>query len=142
MNNSYEPLKNENITKPEVPEGSIPNLTCAFVETYIKNIKTKPSTPPGDIPAHIVKRYSSYPSKPLTHILNTCLTRGEWPNLWKIEAITPIPKVIPPLKMSKLRPISVLKYFNKIAEKIFSDMMIEDMKEKMDISQFGKSEGP
>ena len=77
VNNSYEPLKNKNITKPEVPEGSIPNLTCTFVETYIKNIKTKPSTPPGDIPAHIVKRYSRYLSKPLTHILNTCLTRGE-----------------------------------------------------------------
>ena len=49
--------------------------------------------------------------------------------------------MIPPLKRSKLRPISGLKVFNKIAEKIFSDMMIEDMKEKIYISQFGNQKG-
>ena len=141
MNNSYEPLKSENIILPEVPEGSIPYVTSTLVETYIKNIKTKPSTPPGDIPALLVKRFSNYLSKPLTHIINSCLKRGEWPTLWKVEAITPVPKIIPPLKMNKLRPISGLKVFNKIAEKIVADMMIEDMKEQIDISQFGNQKG-
>ena len=104
-------------------------------------VKTKPSTPPGDIPAIIVKKFSKYFCVPLTHILNACLKRGEWPDIWKIEAITPIPKVIPPKKMDNMRPISGQKWFNKIAEKIFSDMMLEDMKAKIDPAQFGNQKG-
>ena len=40
-----------------------------------------------------------------------------------------------------MRPISGLKLFNKIAEKIFSDMMLEDMKAKIDPAQFGNQKG-
>ena len=43
--------------------------------------------------------------------------------------------------MDKLRPISGLKLFNKRAEKINSDLMIKDMKEKVDPSQFGNQKG-
>lgn len=93
-------------------------------------MKTKPSTPPRDIPAIIVKKLLKYFCVPPTHILNACLERGEWPYIWKIEAITCTPKVIPPKKMNQMRPISCLKIFNKIAENIFSDMMLEDMKER------------
>ena len=107
------------------------------VESYIARIKTKPATPLGDIPAIIVKRFSKYFCTPLTHILNACLETGEWPNSWKAEAKTPIPKVIPLKKMDKMRPISGLKVFNKISEKIFADMMLEDMKSKLDPAQFG-----
>ena len=65
------------------------------------------------------------------------MKRGEWPTLWKIEAITPVPKVFPTQKLEQLRPISGLKIFNKIAEKIFADMMVVDMKAKLDPAQFG-----
>ena len=136
VNNQYEPLKKENIDFPHFDNSSIPYLKEKEVEAYMKEINTKPSTPPGDIPAHIVKRFAKYISRPLTYILNTCLKRGEWPTIWKIEAITPIPKVIPPTKMDKLLPISGLKVLNKVSEKIFSDMIIEDMKTKLDPAQF------
>ena len=116
-------------------------LKVKQVEDYIKKIKTKPSTPPEYIPAKIVKRFSKYLATPLTHILNTCLKRGEWPDIWKIEAITPVPKSHPPETREELRPISGLKIFNKIAENIFSDMMIEDMKNNLDSAQFGNQKG-
>ena len=100
VNNQYSPLLKEDIDFPFVEEESIPYLTEIVVESYMKQIKTKPSTPPNDIPAHIVKRFSKYFCKPLTHSINTCLKRGEWPDIWKIEAITPVPKVIPPKKIN------------------------------------------
>ena len=71
VNNSYEPLQNY----------SIPYLKEHIVESYIKQLKSKPSTPPADIPATIVKIFSKFFSKPLTHILNACLKHGEWPNI-------------------------------------------------------------
>ena len=43
--------------------------------------------------------------------------------------------------MEQLRPISGLKVFNKITEKFFSDIMIKDMKDKIDPSQFGNQKG-
>ena len=103
----------------------------------MNEIKTKPSTPPEDIPAKVVKRFSKQFKKPLTHVLNACLKRGEWPNIWKVEAITPVPKTFLPKALDKLRPISGLKIFNKIAEKIFSSIIIKDLKDKIDSSQFG-----
>ena len=141
VNNSYVPIKISEIQFPDIEEDSIPFLSERHVESHILKIKTKPSTPPGDIPAIIVKKFSKYFCVPLTHILNACLKRGEWPDIWKIEAITPIPKVTPPKKMDKMRPISGLKLFNKIAEKIFSDMMLEDMKAKIYPAQFGNQKG-
>ena len=91
VNNSYEPLKKEDIEIPHFEKDSIPFLNEHQVEFHIKQLRSKPSTPPGDIPAIIVKRFSKYFCKPLTHILNACLERGEWPTIWKIEAITPVP---------------------------------------------------
>ena len=73
------------------------------VQTYIKQTKSKPSKPPGDIIAIIVKIFLNNVSKPLTHILNICLKHGEWPNIWKVEAITLVPKVIPPKKIGQLK---------------------------------------
>ena len=89
----------------------------------------------------LLKKNAKYFCVPLAHILNSCLDRGEWPSIWKIEAITPVPKVIPPKTMEQLRPISGLKVFNKITENISSDIMIKDMKDKIDPSQFGNQKG-
>ena len=77
----------------------------------------------------------------LCNILNSCISRGEYPRLWKIEAQTPIPKEYPVLTIDMLRNISILKNFDKVAEAMIAEMMVSDMKEKMDISQYGNSKG-
>ena len=56
VNNQYKSLKKKDIDFPHFEEESVPYFTEEKVESYIKQIKTKPSTPPNDIPAHIVKR--------------------------------------------------------------------------------------
>ena len=83
----------------------------------LEQTKTKPSTVPGDIPSQILKRLASQVSVPLTDILNSCIKEGKWPNIWKEEAVTPIPKIHPTIELDDLQNISGLKNLNKVAEK-------------------------
>ena len=62
---------------------------------------------------------------------------GHWPKVYKKETITPTPKQFPPETMELLRPIANLCNLNKIMEKIISELVIADMSEKLDPSQFG-----
>ena len=77
----------------------------------------------------------------MADIINTSISTGQWPDIYKVEAVTPIPKIFPPTNMENLRNISGLKTLNKVAEKIISKMMLEDMKDKLDKSQYGNRKG-
>ena len=85
----------------------------------------------------IIKRFASYLSIPLCDIINKAICKGKWPDLYKIEAITPIPKQYPPTDVNMLRPISLLYFFERTMESLIGDLMINDMKANMDHKQFG-----
>ena len=76
-------------------------------------------------------------SFPLAHIVNSCLVNGVYPNIWKVESVTPAPKVFPPERLKDLRKISGLLNFSKITDKIIGDFLIEDMAKTRDKSQYG-----
>ena len=103
----------------------------------LENVKTKVSTIPGDIPACILKQFAVFLSKPLTNVINVCFKSGQWPDIWKLEAVTPIPKVHPTINIEDLRNKSGLNSFSKVSEKIVSKMMLADMKHKLDKSPYG-----
>ena len=102
-------------------------------------LKVKKSTAPDDIPSAIIKEYAEFICVPLCNILNSCVSRGEYPRIWKIESQTPIPKEYPVLTVDKLRNISILKTFDKVAKSLFAEIMVSDMKHKMDQAQYGNS---
>ena len=83
----------------------------------------------------------SYLCQPLAHIINTQLQRGEFPDVWKIEQVSPIPKIYPTLERKQLRKISIFKQLGKISEKIIADMVIDDLSRTLDKSQFGNQKG-
>ena len=85
----------------------------------------------------MIKEFAMYLCVPLTDVINSGLKAGHWPRYYKRETITPTPKQNPPETMEFLRPIANLLNFNKIMEKIISEMVISDMKDKLDPSQFG-----
>ena len=58
-------------------------------------------------------------------MINESFKSGQWPDVFKIEAVTPIPKVHPPINIDDLRNISGLKNLNKVAEKIVSRMVMQ-----------------
>ena len=104
-------------------------------------VRTNKATVPGDLPARLIKEFAAYLAEPLTDIINTSLIRGEYPSIYKFEYSTPVPKVFPPEKVIQMRNISGLLTFDKIMEKLISDIMISDMKKKNDPSQYGNEKG-
>ena len=66
---------------------------------------------------------------------------GDYPNLWKSEFITPIPKVNPSKSENDLRPISGVLNFAKVADKIISSYIVNDMEPNRDKSQYGNEKG-
>ena len=104
-------------------------------------IKTNKATVKGDIPAKLIKEFAAYLAEPFTDIINTSLSRGEYPQIYKYEVSTPVPKSFPPEKVSQMRNISGLLTFDKVMEKMISEVMIQDIKEKVDPSQYGNEKG-
>ena len=70
-------------------------------------------------------------------MVNHSIKTGKWPDAYKQEVITPIGKQFPVETLEQLRPISNLPICNKIQEAIISDLIISDMKTKMDPTQYG-----
>lgn len=52
----------------------------------------------------------------ITHIINTSLSTGVFPSIWRKAFITPLPKVPDPCHLNNFRPISILPFLSKILE--------------------------
>ena len=102
----------------------------------LAQLKTNKATVPGDFSATLSKHFAAYIADPLADIINTSMTRGEYPQIYKFEVCTPVPKCYPPLTTSQVRNISGLLTFDKIAEKLISELIISDMSESIDPSQY------
>ena len=137
ISNEYDPVKKDEINIPEFTESSIPKINPFQVRTHLQKIKTNKSTAPGDIPAKVIKEFAMFLCVPLANIINCGMSAGHWPKYYKREMITPKPKQFPAESREMLRPIANLFNFNKTMEKIVAEMVISDMKDKLDPSQYG-----
>ena len=138
VSNEYDKIQEDKLIIPPGQIGDLPQFSIIQVLENILKLKTNKSTVPGDIPAIIIKKYAQYICVPLTHIINYCITKGEYPKLWKIEVQTPIPKEYPPLKMDMLRNVSNLKNLDKVFQSMLGQLIVKDMEAKLDPSQYGK----
>jgi hypothetical protein len=102
---------------------------------------TSKSNCKGDIPAKILKAFACQLGKPVSDVINTSIRQGCWPDIFKLELVTPVPKVFPPKTIDELRNISGLLNLDKVAEKVLAKMMISDMKKNIDPSQYANQEG-
>ena len=141
ISNQYSPLEDKDVNLPPIPEGSTPKISPELVLKFLSKLKTTTSTVKNDIPAKVIKYFAVYLSHPLADIINTSIRRGEFANLWKVETVTPVPKIRPTLLCKNLRKISVFLNFNKITEQILSELLVSDMKAKFEKSQFGNQKG-
>ena len=113
-----------------------------FVEAYqihhiIQKLNKKAATKENDIPMKLISEFSVELAFPLAFIVNTCLKEGTYPDIWKVESVTPVPKVFPPEQLKDLRKISGLLNLSKVLDKVISQFVISDMKETRDVSQYG-----
>ena len=115
--NEYDALKTEDISVPSLSSEDIPQFHPAQVWQILAQLKTNKSTVSGDFPAKLIKHFAAYIAEPLSDIINTGIRRGEYPQLYKFEVCTPVPKCYPPRTTSEVRNISGLLSFDKIMEK-------------------------
>ena len=139
--NEYEELKDDDICIPKFSTEDIPQFEPSKVWKLLCKIKTNKAPVIGDFPPKLIKYFAAYISEPLTDIVNTSIRRGEYPNVYKHEISTPIPKHFPPRNLSEIRNISGLYTFDKIFESLLAELMLSDMKPHMDPAQYGNQKG-
>ena len=116
---------------------SSPRISPAKIEKVIKTMNRKAAGVPGDIPMKLIADFSFELSRPIAHIVNHCLTQGIYPDIWKLEYVTPVPKVHPPEKLSDLTRISGLLNLSKITDKVIAEIIAADMQKSRDRAQYG-----
>ena len=142
ISNLYAPVKKEDFCEylKSINEKP-PNIGPYKVFKAIKKMNQNCATVLGDLPMKLISTFADEMTLPLTHIINSCLQNGQYPNIWKQEIITPAPKVYPPEKLKHLRKISGLFNFSKITDKILSEFLVTDMAPSCDKAQYGNVKG-
>ena len=138
--NQYEAVQTDDFPDYLNPIGNGPPVPCIEplkVYQTIMKMNKNAATVPNDIPIKLIAEFSVELAFPLAHIINFCLKNGVYPNVWKVESVTPAPKVFPPETLKDLRKISGLLNFSKVTDKIVGEFLIEDMAHTRDLAQYG-----
>ena len=134
----YAPVRNEDFPDYSTPSKfPPPKISPAKIEKAIKTMNKKSAGVPGDIPMRLISEFSFELSRPIAHIVNCCFTQGIYPDIWKLEYVTHVPKVHPPENLSDLRRISGLLSLSKITDKIIAEIISQDMQYTRDKAQYG-----
>ena len=137
VSNQYEKIQISDFPEYENKQFSPPIIEPLKVHQIIKKMNMKAATGNDDIPIKLISEFSVELATPLAHIYNCCLQAGIYPDLYKRERVTPVPKVHPAEKIKDLRKISGLLNFSKIFEKLIGGYLMDDMAAKRDPSQYG-----
>jgi len=116
-------------------------LTEEEVLKRLKSYKKPKSTVDGDLPPRLVNSFAELLSGPLTQIYNACLWTKSWPDSWKMEWVTPIPKTITPSGLDDVRPISMTTLWSKILETFISDITLDEIGSNLKPNQHGGKKG-
>ena len=142
VSNLYQPLENESIQlESKRDDRPPPEINPYLVYLKIMSIKKKTSTLIDDMPMKVIKYCAEELSFPLSDIYTRAVNYGEYPNIYKLEIVTPVAKIYPPQTTKDLRKIAGTKNFSKIFEMFLAELMIEDMKISRDPSQYGNTKG-
>ena len=102
IQNEYEPLKDDDVTIPAFEQDDVPQFQPSQIWFHLAKLKTNKATIPGDFPAKLSKHFAAYLAEPLSDVINTSIRKGEYPQLYKFEVSTPVPKAYPPLNTSEI----------------------------------------
>ena len=94
-----------------------PTTDEEIVDT-IANLKNTSSLGCDGIPLHIIKFCKLELAAILSHLINTSMSEGIFPERLKVAKVIPILKSADPKSITNYRPISILTTFSKIFEKI------------------------
>ena len=143
ISNSFEPLNKDDFQQflTENSNSLPPTVEVESVVKKIKSMNKKAATLEGDVPMRVIAEFAEELAFPLSNIINESLLQGVYPKIWKMEVVTPVPKVHPAEKLTQLRKISGLVNFSKVTDKIIAEYLAEDMASSRDMSQYGNEKG-
>lgn len=102
ISNEYDPIDLSQLPS-YLPAPPPPQVDEYEVYLRLKRLKKTKSTFPIDIPDKLRQECAPNLAAPLTAIINNCLNQSVYPELWKHELVTPVPKISNPGELSDLR---------------------------------------
>ena len=75
-----------------------PKLIRIMFNPFLMALDTSKSNVQNNIPVKILNQFSELLAESVTHVIIASLTQGKWPDLYKLEIVTPVPKEFPPEK--------------------------------------------
>ena len=116
-------------------------LTLQEVNKAVTTSKIPNGLSPTDFPRQIISKFNSFFSVPLHKIYNCSLKTNVYPDVWKIENVTLIPKCKAPENVNDLRPISLTPHYSKVFEGILRNRILNDIGSGLDKKQYGTKGG-
>ena len=136
------------ISKIRNPESAsaIPVIEEFHVHVKIKKANKPKSGVPGDLPRKIIEEFGPELSSPMCTIFNQIVQSSKngpvkWPESWKMEYGTPLPKTQNPKSEDDLRVISLTSFFSKVLESFVVDWLRHHIGKQLDPKQYGGSKG-
>ena len=83
--NQYDELKTKDIHIQPINKNEIPQFETVQIWWILSQLKTTKSTVRGDISAKVFKELAAHICEPLTHVYNSSLQQGIYPNIYKYE---------------------------------------------------------
>ena len=115
------------------------NIEPYEISARLKKMKKPKSRLRGDIDPRLNVKYCDVLAFPLAYMYNLISSTGKWPDLWKLENVTVIPKNSCPSSLSELRNLSCTPLYSKLLE----SFVLEEIKKevKLSNSQYGGMRG-
>ena len=140
ISNEYDPVDLAQLPC-YLPAPLPPQVEEYDVYVRINRIKKTKSTLPIDIPDKLRQECAPHLAAPLTTIINNCLSQSVYPEPWKREWVTTVPKITNPVQIKDLRKISCTSDYLKIFEGFLKVWIMEDVCQNIDIAKFGGQPG-
>ena len=137
ISNEFQGIPEEAVPLPG--PNSIGMLSPNEVVKKLREFKKPKSMVVGDIFPAIVNRAAISLAMPLTHLYNCITLTQEWPQCWKTEFVTPIPKSSAPQTAGDLRNISCTLLFSKVYESFILKWLGQQV--RLRNNQYGGAKG-
>ncbi len=120
---------------------SFKTVNCEVVRAKIKALKTNKACGHDKLPARLLKCVNEELSESYTHVINSCINDGVFPQSLKDAEVNPIFKKHDTLLKENYRPVSVLTATSKIYESIMCDQLLDFFKNKLSNTLAGFRKG-
>lgn len=121
---------------------STPPIISEFdVYQTINKAKKPKGSVPGDLPRELVREFGPELAAPITSIIQNAITSAQWPDMWKVEYVTPLAKIPLPVDEDDLRPISLTNFFSKVMEHFVFNWLLDYIGHLIDFRQYGGMRG-